>query len=58
MSGENQTHHLSYTIPTVKHGGGSITIPTVKHGGGNIMQWGCILAEGTGREQLMEPKTR
>ncbi len=35
-------HHLSNTVPTVKHGGGS------------IMLWGCFLAAGTGRLQSRE----
>ena len=30
------------------------TIPTVKHGGGSIMIWGCMSAKGVGNIEIIE----
>ena len=34
----------------------NITLPTVKHGGGSVMLWGCFISSGTGDLQRMEGK--
>uniref|UniRef100_A0AAY4CKI0 Uncharacterized protein n=1 Tax=Denticeps clupeoides TaxID=299321 RepID=A0AAY4CKI0_9TELE len=37
-------HHLSNTVPTVRHGGGSII----------VMVWGCFAASGPGRHAVID----
>ena len=45
--GLNAKHHVSRKPDT---------IPTVKHGGGSIMLWGCFSGAGTGRQVRIEGK--
>jgi hypothetical protein len=47
LFGLNAEHHICRKIGT---------IPTVKHGGGSIMLWGCISAAETGRLVRFEGK--